>query len=197
MKRIAIQISGLVQGVGFRPFLYHLAKVKGLTGWVRNNFAGIELEIQGKKANLEAFVAEVKTKAPKTALIDEIVVANMPTIQELEFLILESGIGQLSGSPLPDQGICDDCRSEFFDSDDRRYRHPFNSCTICGPRFTIINNLPFDRERTSMSDFPLCPDCFQEYVIPDNRRFHAQTIACPECGPNLWFATPDGKNLKG
>jgi hydrogenase maturation protein HypF len=195
MKRLAVHISGLVQGVGFRPFLYNLARQKGLSGWVRNNYAGVELEIQGKQAALKAFTAELKSKAPSTAVIDEMTVTGIPVIKETGFTILESEPGRLTGSPLPDQAICDSCLREYFNPDDRRYHYPFNSCSICGPRFTIIRSLPFDRERTSMNDFILCPYCFQEYLAPDNRRFHAQTIACPECGPLLWFTAPDGKEL--
>lgn len=193
MERLNVQISGLVQGVGFRPFLYNLAREKGLTGWVRNNFAGVELEIQGEPAAMALFVAELKLKAPPPAVIHEMRVAEIPVIDETGFAILKSAAGQITGSPLPDQGICDSCRSEFFDFQNRRVDYPFNSCTICGPRFTIIKSLPFDRDRTSMCEFPLCPTCLQEYVIPTNRRFHAQTIACPECGPHLWFAAPDGR----
>ncbi len=196
MRRCVILISGLVQGVGFRPFLYNLAREKGLTGWVRNNFAGVELEIQGKQKVVAVFIAELRLKAPSTAVIDEITVTDIPLIKESGFTILESEPGRLAGSPLPDQGICDACISEFHDPEDRRYQYPFNGCTICGPRFTIIEGLPFDRERTSMNEFILCPYCFQEYLSPDNRRFHAQTVTCPECGPQFWFTTPDGKELR-
>ncbi len=195
MKRLMVHISGLVQGVGFRPFLYNLARQKGLTGWVRNNYAGVELEIQGKQAALDAFTVELKFKAPPTAVIDDMKVTSIPVVRETGFTILESESGRLTGSPMPDQAICDSCLREFLDPDNRRYHYPFNSCTICGPRFTIIRGLPFDRERTSMNDFILCPNCFQEYLAPGDRRFHAQTIACPDCGPVFWFTTPDGKGL--
>ncbi len=196
-ERKAIKVTGLVQGVGFRPFLFNLAQKYQVTGWVRNNFAGVEVEIQGAAAGVAGFIDELQTNPPSAAQLDTVVVTEIPVVAETEFRIMPSQSGELLGSPLPDQGICPVCMAEYVDPADRRYHHPFNSCTICGPRFTIIESLPFDRPRTSMADFALCPDCHHEYTTPVDRRFHAQTIACPQCGPELWFADPRGERASG
>jgi hydrogenase maturation protein HypF len=195
VERRHFEISGLVQGVGFRPFLYNLAREKGLTGWVRNNFAGVELEVQGDTGALDSFGSELKQRAPVTAVIDEMRITTVEVVPEEQFNILTSEFGQLWGSPIPDQGICDNCRNEFNDNHDRRHHYPFISCAVCGPRFTIIEGLPFDRTRTTMTRFELCPDCRAEYTNPEDRRFHAQTIACAVCGPKLWFTDPAGNPL--
>ncbi|HEX3048116.1 MAG TPA: carbamoyltransferase HypF [Bacillota bacterium] len=194
-ERWRFTISGLVQGVGFRPFLYNLAQAKGLTGWVRNNYAGVELEVQGSPEDLASFQTDLPAQAPAAAVIASMTKEVIPVIPETDFTIQASASGGIQGSPLPDQGICEGCCQEFFSPKDSRFRHPFNSCTLCGPRFTIMEALPFDRVRTSMNQFPLCPHCQKEYITPSDRRFHAQTIACPECGPKLWFAAPDGTKL--
>jgi hydrogenase maturation protein HypF len=202
MERWRLKISGLVQGVGFRPFLYNLAKLKGLTGWVRNNFAGVEIEVQGGTEQLASFAEDLPGRAPAAAQIETVDIIKIPVIPETGFIIQSSECastgayaGQVEGSPMPDQGICPACIAEFFDPGDRRYHYPFNSCTICGPRFTIMRDLPFDRSRTAMAEFNLCPECAAEYTSPPDRRFHAQTIACFDCGPALWFADPQGNLL--
>lgn len=195
LERWHLKVSGLVQGVGFRPFLFNVAHQYGVTGWVRNNFAGVEVEIQGTAAALAQFLRELQANPPSAAQLDTLDVETVPTIPETEFRIIPSQSGELLGSPLPDQGICLACMAELADPADRRHHHSFNSCTICGPRFTIIENLPFDRPRTSMAEFVLCPDCQHEYTTPTDRRFHAQTIACPQCGPELWFADSQGQNV--
>lgn len=197
LTRLRLMVSGLVQGVGFRPFLFNLARELSLTGWVRNNFAGVELEIQGTPEALAVFREALRSRAPAAAVIDRVEAEAIPVAVESGFAILPSAAGELEGSPLPDQGICSACTAEFFDPQDRRYKYPFNSCTICGPRFTIMEALPFDRVRTSMERFELCPACREEYTTPPDRRFHAQTIACPTCGPELWFSTPEGERLEG
>ena len=198
LERWQIRINGLVQGVGFRPFLYNLANLVGVKGWVRNNFAGVEIEIEGQVAQLDAFQTALRTKLPPTAVIDQIEILKIvPLNTETGFKILTSAAGDVLGSPLPDQGICGACQAECLDPADRRYGYPFNSCTICGPRFTIIRELPFDREHTTMTDFPLCPECQAEYSNPADRRFHGQTISCPKCGPELWFTDPGGQKLTG
>jgi hydrogenase maturation protein HypF len=195
LERWRFEISGLVQGVGFRPFLFNLAREKGLTGWVRNNFAGVEMEAQGVLEALTVFTEELKQRAPAAAVIDEMNITPIAAIPEADFTILTSEFGELLGSPVPDQGICEACRSEFVDLNDRRHNYPFISCAACGPRFTIIEGLPFDRNRTTMARFELCPACRGEYINPSDRRFHAQTIACAECGPKLWFTDPGGRPL--
>lgn len=196
MERWRIIITGLVQGVGFRPFLYNLARINGLTGWVRNNSAGVEVEVEGSSVNLRRFLGEIKEKVPAAAQIETVASFQAPIRpEETGFKIIASERGGNSGSPLPDQGICPDCLDEFYSQENRRYLHPFNSCTICGPRFSIIDVLPFDRSRTTMAGFQLCDRCRSEYTDFKNRRFHAQTIACPQCGPLLWLVDPQGRRL--
>ncbi len=196
MERWRLIITGLVQGVGFRPFLYNLACKHRLRGWVRNNSAGVEVEIEGKTENLRGFLDAINNEAPTAAQIETITSVTLPIRQtEAEFKIIPSEAGGVSGSPLPDQGICGQCITEFNNPGDRRYRHPFNSCTECGPRFTIIEDLPFDRIRTSMGEYRLCDRCQAEYSDFTDRRFHAQTIACPQCGPLIWLTGPQGQKL--
>ncbi|MGE5607406.1 MAG: carbamoyltransferase HypF [Bacteroidota bacterium] len=196
MERWRLLITGLVQGVGFRPFLYSLARKNNLKGWVRNNSSGVELEVEGTTDDLRLFLNEIETQPPSAARVDTIHTSVVPLRQtEVDFRIIPSKAGEISGSPLPDQGICPDCLREFYDENDRRYRHTFNSCTICGPRFTIIEDLPFDRERTTMAGYRLCERCQAEYSDYTDRRFHAQTIACPQCGPVLWLADSQGQRL--
>jgi hydrogenase maturation protein HypF len=197
MERRHLKISGLVQGVGFRPFLYNLALKKLLTGWVRNNFGGVEIEIQGERQQLLSFVEALPSQAPTAAAIDSIVVTEIAPVLETEFVILNSEFGQVAGSPLPDQGICEDCCKELDERKDRRFQYPMNSCVTCGPRFTIMRNLPFDRPRTSMAEFELCPKCQTEYTSAVDRRFHAQTISCPNCGPAIWFTDSQGNLSQG
>lgn len=196
MERWRLIITGLVQGVGFRPFLYNLARKYGLNGWVRNNSAGVELEVEGHLDNLRFFFKEVTEEPPSAARIETVDSVTIPTEGRARgFQILPSEADGISGSPLPDQGICPNCMAEFSNPEDRRYRHPFNSCTICGPRFTIIEDLPFDRVRTSMAGFKLCEKCQAEYTDFEDRRFHAQTIACPQCGPVLWLTDSQGRKI--
>lgn len=192
LERRRLKISGVVQGVGFRPFLFNLARKYSVDGWVRNDYAGVVLEIQGDKCALDDFVATVWSGHPVPAVIDNIVSEYLPTEPCMGFEIKMSREGVVSGSPIPDQGICPDCIAEIFDPRDRRYNYPLNSCILCGPRFTIMGSLPYDRNRTTMEVFPLCPACSREYNDPGNRRFHGQTIACPQCGPKFWFTRPDG-----
>lgn len=180
-----ISVAGIVQGVGFRPFVYGLAKRLDLRGWVRNTSAGVEILVEGDRVQVECFVRGLKTEAPPLARIDAIAIqsdlpdANLPT-----FNIQPSTIVQGAFQPIPpDVAVCADCERELFDPRDRRYLYPFINCTNCGPRFTIIKDIPYDRPATTMSDFEMCADCRAEYDDPSNRRFHAQPVACPECGP--------------
>lgn len=175
-----------MQGVGFRPFVFRLATELGLSGWVRNTPAGVELELQGTPAALEAFGRRLPEELPPLAVIsgfDQRDLVEQP--EEGGFAILSSSNGKREVQIAPDTALCPDCRRELFDPADRRFRHPFITCTNCGPRFTIVTGTPYDRPLTTMADFPLCPSCQAEYGNPADRRFHAQPIACPDCGPQL------------
>ena len=183
-----VHISGIVQGVGFRPFVYNLALRFGLTGWVRNTSAGVDIEVDGSKEELEAFVEALRDEAPALARIDEFTVTSHTPNGYKEFEILHSEAIPEAFQPIsPDVAICADCLRELFDPNDRRYRYPFINCTNCGPRFTIIKDIPYDRPKTTMAQFELCPNCAREYDGPTDRRVHAQPVACPVCGPQAWF----------
>ena len=183
-----IHISGIVQGVGFRPFVYNLAARLDLKGWVRNTSAGVDIEVDGERDVLAAFVKALSDDAPKLAHIDELTASFGPTNGFRSFDIIHSESIDSAFQPIsPDVAICDDCLRELFDPSDRRYRYPFINCTNCGPRFTIIKDIPYDRPKTTMAGFKLCPDCEREYADPSNRKFHAQPVACPVCGPHVWL----------
>ncbi len=187
-----IHISGIVQGVGFRPFVYNLAARLGLTGWVRNTSAGVDIEVDGAQEALDAFVKALRDEAPALARIDEFTASFRGPNGFNKFEILHSEAIAEAFQPIsPDVAICDDCLRELFDPQDRRYRYPFINCTNCGPRFTIIEDIPYDRPKTTMAQFKLCPDCAREYADPANRRFHAQPVACPVCGPQVWLERKD------
>ena len=191
-RRRAIQISGQVQGVGFRPFVYRLAVGRRLSGFVRNDGAGVTIEIQGDPAALDDFLDALR-QPPPLARIDTLGISELtPHDREPAFLIAASGAGAVGADITPDTAVCDDCLAELFDPNDRRYRYPFVNCTNCGPRYTITATLPYDRPNTSMAGFALCPDCAREYHDPSDRRFHAQPNACPVCGPRLSLRDPTG-----
>ncbi|BCX04110.1 MAG: carbamoyltransferase [Candidatus Roseilinea sp.] len=184
-------VRGIVQGVGFRPFVYGLATRHGLGGFVGNDSSGVFIEVEGSPDALAAFVRELRANPPPLAMIDSISVEDLPALGESAFVIVASeGHASASTSISPDVCICEDCLRELFDPADRRYRYPFINCTNCGPRFTIIRDIPYDRPLTTMAAFPMCPQCAAEYHDPANRRFHAQPVACPECGPRIWFEAP-------
>ncbi|MGW6282468.1 carbamoyltransferase HypF [Kribbella sp. NPDC055071] len=183
-------VTGVVQGVGFRPFVYSLARELGLSGQVGNTAAGVIAEVEGPAAAVDAFGRRVRTDAPPLAAVATVAFDPLPPQGGTEFAILDSVAGPGRTLVSPDVATCADCLAEFADPSDRRYRHPFISCTNCGPRFTIITGLPYDRPATTMADFPLCPDCTREYADPADRRFHAQPIACPACGPRLQLVQP-------
>jgi len=179
-----IHITGIVQGVGFRPTVFNLARRFQLTGWVLNSAHGVEIELHGSEQNMQTFIQELQHNLPPLAVIDSFAVEDAPEQVFNEFQIRHSEDGPSDFLPVsPDLNICPDCRRELFDPSDRRYRYPFINCTNCGPRFSIITGIPYDRPNTSMAGFDLCPDCAGEYQDPANRRFHAQPIACPVCGP--------------
>lgn len=180
-----INVTGVVQGVGFRPFVYGLAKRLGLRGWVRNTSAGVEIVLEGHRSKIESFIHSLETEAPPLARIDSICAQiELSPVEYSTFDILPSTVIADAYQPVsPDTAICADCERELFDPHDRRYLYPFINCTNCGPRFTIIKDIPYDRPATTMADFEMCADCRAEYEDPLNRRFHAQPLACPQCGP--------------
>ncbi|MBM3179214.1 MAG: carbamoyltransferase HypF [Chloroflexi bacterium] len=183
-----IHITGIVQGVGFRPFVYNLATRLDLKGWVKNTSAGVEIEVDGDKVALDSFVRRLRDEAPVLSRIDEFSASFRPANGFCSFDIRHSESIPSAFQPIsPDVAICEDCLRELFDPSDRRYRYPFINCTNCGPRFTIIQDIPYDRPKTTMSSFALCPDCEREYTDPSNRRFHAQPVACSVCGPQVWL----------
>ena len=196
--RILIRVRGVVQGVGFRPFVYRLARKHGLAGWVFNHSGGVEIEVEGLEAALAAFTHDLEAKAPPLARIEHVEVTDVPpngdTAFEIRHSVAQTGRYQLIS---PDIATCPDCLRELLDAADRRYRYPFTNCTNCGPRFTIIADIPYDRPLTTMRDFVMCPECQAEYDDPLDRRFHAQPNACPVCGPHVWLTDAAGSPLVG
>ena len=184
----ALRVRGVVQGVGFRPFVYGLATAMGLCGWVRNTSSGVEIEVEGPPEVVSAFARRLRAEAPPRARVTGVERAPAQPTGARSFVIRASSVDPDAYQLVsPDIALCDDCRRELLDPFDRRYRYPFTNCTSCGPRFTIIESLPYDRERTTMRSFALCPDCRREYEDPADRRFHAEPNACPVCGPRVWL----------
>lgn len=196
VKREKISVNGIVQGVGFRPFIHNLAKKYHLAGFVANTSTGVEIEIEGSKGSLNQFIKEVKINAPPLSVITDIQSGFIKPLLDDDFTIKPSD-ARVSVATLisPDVAICEDCYRELFDPQDRRYLYPFINCTNCGPRYTIIENIPYDRPYTSMKSFVMCPDCQAEYNDPSNRRFHAQPNACPVCGPQVSLHDAMGQKL--
>ena len=186
IQRRRILVQGIVQGVGFRPFVYGQALLQGLVGFVLNNSQGVTIEVEGSLEALDSFQQALCDQAPPLARIDSVATELIPPCHEDSFVITPSqkGVERQALIP-PDSATCDDCLRELFDPDDRRYRYPFINCTNCGPRFTIVQDVPYDREKTTMQVFPMCLACKAEYDDPLNRRFHAQPNACPLCGPQV------------
>jgi hydrogenase maturation protein HypF len=196
-RRVRHRFSGIVQGVGFRPFIYRLAVSSGLAGFVHNSSEGVIVEVEGGVQSLEAFLVRVRQEVPPQAEIYEITSSEIPAQGQREFRIIQSALSGISDVQIsPDIATCDDCLAELFDPSDRRHKYPFINCTNCGPRLTIIKDIPYDRERTSMSVFPLCAQCRGEYEDPANRRFHAEPNACPVCGPGLKLLDDKGKMVQ-
>jgi hydrogenase maturation protein HypF len=189
MKTHHIHITGIVQGVGFRPFVYGLAIRHGLMGWVCNTSAGVDIEVQGSEDQLRVFASALRNEKPPLARIDSLDVTEVHSTDiHKAFVIRESALIEGAFQPISaDVAICADCERELFDPRDRRYMYPFINCTNCGPRFTIIKDIPYDRPATTMAGFTLCLNCRSEYENPLDRRFHAQPVACPKCGPNVWL----------
>lgn len=181
-----ILVSGVVQGVGFRPFIHRLAGRLGLAGWVQNTAAGVEIHIEGPSAAaLDGFLRALRTEAPPLAVIEEAAVRPVRGEGLTGFEVRASRGGEAFVFISPDISVCDACRRDMADPRDRRYRYPFTNCTDCGPRYTIVRSLPYDRPATTMAAFPMCPDCAREYADPGDRRHHAQPTACPVCGPSI------------
>lgn len=193
-ERRHITVAGIVQGVGFRPFVYGLAMKNGLAGFVLNDTTGVTIELEGEPPALENFIAHLRDRPPPLARIENVDCRIIPPKGELAFNIVASQ-GQHEKSVLisPDTRTCDDCLDELFDVADRRYRYPFINCTNCGPRFTIVKDVPYDRARTTMDRFEMCADCAREFHDPADRRFHAQPNACPRCGPRVRLLDSQGR----
>jgi len=197
--RAEIKVSGIVQGVGFRPFIYRTAIDNRLVGYVRNRGdAHVEIMVEGKKRNIEYFLRDLKEKKPPLARIHNVTTIYLEEKNEfIKFTILKSSNEmELSGSVIPpDVSICNQCLNEMRDQKNKRHNYFFITCTDCGPRYTIIQNLPYDRLNTTMKEFPMCPFCQKEYTDSANRRFHAQTVACDKCGPRVYLATNSGQQV--
>ena len=194
--RKIIRINGIVQGVGFRPHVYRLAGERRLTGFVRNGGQGVYIEAQGPPGEVAAFTEKLRREPPPLAVIENFSVESAPLAEEGAFRIIHTERGKQARTFIsPDMATCDDCLRELFDPRNRRYRYPFINCTNCGPRYTIVRRIPYDRPYTSMSSFELCPQCRAEYENPGDRRFHAQPNACPQCGPRLWLCGAGGEKL--
>ncbi len=195
--RERITVGGIVQGVGFRPFVYRLAHELALTGRIANTIHGVEIEVEGLPENIERFVNALKSDAPPMARVGSIRRRKIEPDGGKKFRIEKSPGGEGRTVPVaPDSAVCEDCLAEMRDSSDRRWRYPFINCTNCGPRYTIITDIPYDRPNTTMAAFRMCPACRTEYENPLDRRFHAQPNACPVCGPRAWLAAPDGAELE-
>jgi len=197
IKLVKIGVSGVVQGVGFRPFIYRLAQVHNLKGWVRNTSGSVEIEVEGDEESLENFLIDLEAKAPPMARIEKVKTTFHPPNGHTGFQIQKSlsheGKYQLVS---PDIATCEDCKREIFSPTNHRFHYPFTNCTNCGPRFTIIEDIPYDRPKTTMSKFEMCPECQREYDNPVDRRFHAQPNACPKCGPGLELVNSNGNPIE-
>jgi hydrogenase maturation protein HypF len=195
-ERREVSVTGIVQGVGFRPFVYALARQHGLTGLVRNDAEGVHIEVEGDVESLDLFVRGIDRDAPPLAVVEDVAWRPLSARGEREFRIEASREGiRRKALVSPDVATCEDCLAEVFDPSDRRYRYPFTNCTNCGPRFTITRQVPYDRATTTMSRFAMCPECQREYEDPSDRRFHAQPNACPLCGPQVRLLDRFGHEL--
>ena len=188
LRRVRARVEGTVQGVGFRPYVYRLAADLALSGWVRNDARGVVLEVEADPAAVARFLARLAPDAPALARVERVASEELAPRGERGFLIVESaGAGEPSALVAPDAATCDACLAELRDPADRRHRYPFVNCTDCGPRFTIVLGVPYDRALTTMAGFPMCAPCRAEYEDPADRRFHAEPNACPDCGPRAWL----------
>ena len=197
-QRLRVRVEGTVQGVGFRPFVYRVATELGLAGWVLNDSRGVLIEAEGERDALDALLERMRTDAPPLAIVERIADESVAATGETDFCITESADGgDADAAVSPDVATCDDCLAELFDPADRRHRYPFTNCTNCGPRFTIVRGVPYDRPLTTMASFVMCARCRAEYEDPLDRRFHAQPNACPVCGPQVRLLERDGSPVDG
>lgn len=191
--RLRVRCTGAVQGVGFRPTVYRIAMSLGLDGWVLNDPDGVSIEVEGPPEAVNAFVPKLWADLPPLARIDDLLYDEIPVVNESGFTVRESTAGSRRRALVPaDAAICADCRHEMEDPMDRRSNYAFTTCTNCGPRFSLVHSLPYDRDQTSMACFELCPACRAEYEDPADRRFHAEPVCCPACGPELRLLDADG-----
>ena len=196
LQRRGVLVRGVVQGVGFRPFVYRLATEEGLAGSIGNDTDGVTIEVEGPALHIAAFLERLRREVPPLARIDSVVARDLQTTGERGFHIVASEVlGRVSTGIPADAATCPDCLRELLDPADRRFRYPFLNCTNCGPRFTITRRIPYDRPQTSMAVFPMCAACQAEYDDPLNRRFHAQPNACRDCGPHVWLESADGRPI--
>lgn len=196
LVRKKIIVQGIVQGVGFRPFIYNLAESFNINGFVSNTSQGVMIEAESELSIIDSFIDDINAKSPPLAVITNVNSTEIQVQNSSDFVIKKSDGGDFRSTLIsPDIAVCDDCLEELFDLNDRRYLYPFINCTNCGPRYTIINNIPYDRPYTSMKNFKMCPDCQAEYDDPSNRRFHAQPNACPKCGPQIKLFDSNKNNL--
>jgi hydrogenase maturation protein HypF len=197
LLRRGVLVCGVVQGVGFRPFVYRLAQEEGLAGLIGNDTDGVTIEVEGPATRVDAFLDRLRAEAPPLARIDSVAVRDLPLAGEAEFRIVSSQVlGRVSAGIPADAATCADCLRELMNPADRRYRYPFLNCTNCGPRFTITRRIPYDRPQTSMARFTMCAQCQAEYDDPTNRRFHAQPNACWDCGPRVSMVRADGVSIE-
>ena len=195
-KRVRILLYGTVQGVGFRPFAHRQASRLGIGGWVANSARGVTIEAQGQEDRLDEFVEALRDSSPENATIERLVIEEVALQDDQAFVVRQSETSGMRGAQIvPDLAVCEQCLGELFDPDNRRYRYPFINCTQCGPRYSIVESLPYDRSRTTMRTFEMCAACHGEYDNPANRRFHAQPNACPECGPQITLCDHAGRIL--
>ncbi|MCU1678071.1 MAG: hypF1, partial [Frankiales bacterium] len=198
-RRVLVHVSGIVQGVGFRPYVHALATRHGLAGTVANDEAGVVIEAEGPPAVVEAFLADLPVNAPALAVIEQVVVAPLPALhQDAGFTIAAtSALGGRTALISPDVATCDPCLADVRDPGNRRHGYVFTNCTDCGPRYTIVRDVPYDRGATTMASFAMCADCRREYDDVTDRRFHAQPTCCPRCGPRLTLVDGEGSALSG
>src|SRR5919112_608749 len=194
LRRARVRVEGIVQGVGFRPFVHALAGRLGLAGMVGNDAGGVFVEVEGAAETVERFLEALAAEPPPLAVIERVTATPLEPTGASGFAIAPSlAGGDRQTLVSPDTATCADCLRELADPADRRYRYPFINCTNCGPRFTIVIDVPYDRPATTMAGFPMCPACAAEYHDPADRRFHAQPVCCPACGPTLVLLGADGR----